>query len=104
MAFLSEILCEEPGIPTKYKEQASVCLMCGEKIEKGGMWATNQLHTSVCKNCAPELLDWYIDTLLDTQEINEIDDIANVRKLSGDIINRYDRKKQKKIKHNKNHM
>lgn len=36
MAFLSEILNEEPGIPPKHKEQASLCLMCGKKIEKGG--------------------------------------------------------------------
>ncbi|MFA9378366.1 MAG: hypothetical protein ACERKZ_16725 [Lachnotalea sp.] len=52
MAFLSEILNEEPGIPPEYKEQASLCLMCGKKIEKGGMWATNKLHTSICKECA----------------------------------------------------
>jgi len=104
MAFLSEILNEEPGIPPKYKEQASLCLMCGKKIEKGGMWATNELHTSICKECAPVLLDWYIDTLLDTQEINEVDDINTIRRLSNNIIDRYERKKQKKISGNKKHI
>lgn len=104
MAFLSEILNEEPGIPPKYKEQASICLMCGDRIQKGGMWATQQIHTSICKKCAPSLLDWYIDALLDTQEIDESDDIENVKKLSNDIVDRYHRKKQKKIKHNKIHM
>lgn len=104
MAFLSEILSEVPGIPQQYKEQASICLMCGEKNERGGMWATYRLHTSVCKKCAPSLLDWYIDTLLDGQEINESDDIANIKRLSNDIICRYEKKKLDKVKHNKKHM
>ncbi len=104
MAFLSEILNEEPGIPQKYKEQSAICIMCGEKNERGGMWATQALHTSVCGKCAPVLLDWYIDTLLDTQEIDESDDIANVKRLSNDIIERYERKKQKKIRYNKKHI
>lgn len=104
MAYLSEILSEQPGIPPKYKEEASVCLMCGEKIESGGMWATQKLHTSICKKCAPSLLDWYIDTLLDTKEISEENDIASVKRLSNDIIKRYERKKNKKIKYAKKHL
>ena len=104
MAFLSEILNEEPGIPQRYREEASICLMCGGKIKEGGMWATQQLHTSVCLKCAPSLLDWYIDTLLDTQTIKEADDVANVKKLTCDIIDRYSKKKQMKIKYNKKHM
>ena len=104
MAFLSEILSGNSGIPPKYKEQASVCMMCGEQIVKGGMWATQPLHAGVCQKCAPQLLDWYIDTLLDTQAIDEFDDIANIKRLSNDIIDRYDRKKKKKIVNNKKHM
>lgn len=104
MAFLSEILTEELGIPPKYKDEASVCLMCGEKIKEGGMWASQQIHAGICKKCAPQLLDWYIDTLLDAKVIDEVDDIENVKKLSCDIIDRYNRKKQKKIKGNKRHM
>lgn len=104
MAFLSEILTEEPGIPQKYRDEASICLICGEKIKEGGMWATQQLHTSVCAKCAPSLLDWYIDTLLDAKVIDESDDVANVKKLTCDIIDRYNKKKQMKIKYNKRHM
>ena len=104
MAFLSEILNEDPGIPQRCKDEASICLLCGKKIKEGGMWATQQLHTSVCAKCAPQLLDWYIDTLLDTEEIDESDDISNIKRLSNDIINRYDRKKKKKTINNKKHM
>ncbi len=104
MAFLSEILSEEPGIPQKNKEQACICLMCGEKVKEGGMWVAQQLHTSVCAKCAPSLLDWYIDTLFDTQAIDEYDDVANIKKLTSDIIDRYNKKKQMKIKYNKRHM
>ncbi len=104
MAFLSNVLQEELGIPQNYREEAAICLMCGKKNENGGMWATPNLHTSICKNCAPSLLDWYIDTLLDTQEMDESDDIANIKRLSNDIIDRYNHKKKAKIKHNKNHM
>lgn len=68
------------------------------------MWATNELHTSICKECAPVILDWYIDTLLDTQGINEFDDINTIRRLSNNIIDRYERKKQKKIRGNKKHI
>lgn len=104
MAFLSEILCEEPGIPPEYKEQASICLLCGDKVKEGGMWTTYQLHTCVCAKCAPSLLDWYIDTLLDTQMIDEVDDVANIKRLACDIMDRYNKKKQMKIQHNKKHM
>lgn len=104
MAFLSEILNEEPGIPQKYKDEASMCLMCGEKTKKGGMWATQSLHTCVCVKCAPSLLDWHIDTLLDAEVINESNDIENAKKLTCDILNRYNRKKKKKIELKKNHM
>ena len=104
MAFLSEILNEESGIPKRCKDEASICLLCGEKIEEGGMWATQQLHTSVCAKCAPSLLDWYIDTLLDAKVIDESDDVTNVKKLSCDIIDRYNKKKHMKIKYNKGHM
>lgn len=104
MAFLSEILTEELGIPPKYKEEASICLFCGEEIKEGGMWATQRLHAGVCRKCAPQLLDWYIDTLLDTKVLDEVDDVENVKKLSSNIIDRYNRKKQKKIKSNKSHM
>ena len=104
MAFLSEILNQEPGIPQKYKEQSSICLMCGEKADKGGMWATHELHTCVCEKCAPSLLDWYIDTLLDTKQINEEDDIVNIKKLSNEIIDRYKKKKDMKIRYGKNHL
>lgn len=104
MAFLSEILNEEPGIPQKFKEQSSICLMCGEKTDHGGMWATQELHTCVCKRCAPSLLDWYIDTLLDTGEIDEYEDISSVKRLINDIVDRYERKKKKKIQHNKKHI
>mgnify|MGYP006987710281 CR=1 FL=1 len=104
MAFLSEILKEGSDIPTKYKEQSSICLMCGEKVHEGGMWATQSIHTCVCEKCAPSLLDWYIDTLLDTKVIDENNDISNVKKLSNDIIERYERKKDKKIKYGKKHL
>lgn len=104
MAYLSEILYDDPGIPQECKNEASICLMCGKKIEKGGMWATQQLHTSICINCSPSLLDWYIDTLLDTQTLNEDNDIENLQKLVCDIINRYDKKKQMKVRYNKKHM
>lgn len=104
MAFLSEILNGEPRIPQKYKDEASICLMCGKKTEKGGMWATQLLHTCVCVKCSPSLLDWYIDTLLDAEVLNEVDDIKNAKKLSCDILDRYIRKKKKKIELNKNHM
>lgn len=103
MALLSEILQEEPGIPPKCKEEASICLMCGEKTDIGGMWATMQLHTCVCPKCAPSLLDWYIDTLLDAKEIDEVDDIANVKRLSNGIIDRYEKKKLMKARYNKKH-
>lgn len=104
MAFLSEILNESPGIPPKFKEQSSICLMCGEKVDRGGMWATQELHTCVCEKCAPSLLDWYIDTLLDTKIIDENDDITSVTKLSNAIIERYKSKKQKKIEYKKKHI
>lgn len=104
MAFLSEILNEQQGIPERCKEEASICLMCGEKIAEGGMWATQQIHTSVCAKCAPSLLDWYIDTLLDSKVIDESDDISNLKKLTGDIIDRYKKKKNMKIKYKKRHM
>lgn len=104
MALLSEVLSEGYGIPKEYKEQASKCLMCDDKIEKGGMWATQPLHAGVCDKCAPSLLDWYIDTLLDTKAINEDDDMDNIQKLSNDIIDRYKRKKQKKIQYKKKHI
>ena len=104
MAFLSEILTEKLGIPQKCKKEASFCLMCGEKIKEGGMWATPQIHVGICQKCAPQLLDLYIDTLLDTRVIDEVDDIENVKKLSCDIIDRYNRKRQKKIKGNRRHM
>lgn len=104
MAYLSEILTEEPGIPLKFKEQVSLCCMCGKKISSGGMWATQEAHLGICKDCAPSLLDWYIDTLLDSDIINENDDIENIKNLSNSIIDRYKRKKQKKEKYKKNHM
>lgn len=104
MAYLSEILNEQSGIPKKYREEASVCLMCGKKIKFGGMWATQKIHAGVCEKCAPTLLDWYIDTLFDVKEISEEDDIASVKKLSNDIIERYERKKKKKVQYKKKHL
>lgn len=104
MAYLSEILSESSGIPPKCKDEASKCLSCGEKIKQGGMWATQEMHIGICKKCAPVLLDWYIDTLLDTGEIDENDDVESIKRLSNDIISRYDRKKKKKIKYKKKHM
>lgn len=104
MAFLSEILKESSGLPEKYRKEASICCECGEKISNGGMWAMDKLHLGICEKCAPILLDWYIDTLLDVGTINEIDDIENVKKLSDDIIIRYKRKRDKKIKQEKAHL
>lgn len=95
MAFLSEIL-DDKVIPESDRNQAASCCQCGKTIEKGGMWAMNNLHLGICDRCAPILLDWYIDTLNDTQKLSEYDDIGNVQKLSNDIIDRYKRKKDKK--------
>jgi len=106
MAFLSEILNEPDGIPDFFKEQASYCCCCKDKISSGGMWVLyiENGHLGICKKCAPSLLDWYIDTLLDTGAIDENDDIEDVMKLSNDIIGRYKRKKEQKIKWNKKHL
>ena len=103
MAFLSEIISDS-NFPTNLVNEASKCFMCGNKIKEGGMWSAHKLHTCVCLHCAPLLLDWYIDTLLDTQKIDENNDEDNYQKLSNDIIERYKRKKQKKIEQNKDHM
>lgn len=104
MAFLSEILCEKQGIPEPFRSQASKCCECGKTISQGGMWAMNENHLGICNKCAPILLDWYIDALLDTGEIQEDNDILTVQKLSNDIIERYRRKKEKKAKYSKKHM
>lgn len=104
MAFLSEILNESDGIPEELKKQASFCCSCRTEISNGGMWAMNREHLGICKKCAPILLDWYIDALLDSDIINESNDIENVIKLSNDIAVRYKRKKEKKVSGNKKHM
>lgn len=104
MSYLSEILTEENGLPKDVKKEVSICMECGNKIEKGGMWATQNSHLGICKDCASALLDFYIDTLLDTQEIDENDDIGSIKRLTSDIVERYERKKSKKIKYNKKHM
>lgn len=103
MAFLSEIISDS-NFPSNLKSKASICFLCGNKVKEGGMWSAHKLETCVCLQCAPLLLDWYIDTLLDTQKIDENNDDESCRKLSNDIIQRYKRKKQKKIKQNKKHI
>lgn len=102
MAYLSEII--NGAIPKEFAEEASVCCECGKKIHSGGMWAMQEAHIGICKDCSSVLLDWYIDTLLDTGIIDENDDVESVQKLSNDIIGRYKWKKQRKEKYNKNHM
>lgn len=103
MAYLSEIISDS-NFPSNLKNDVSTFFLCGNKVKEGGMWSAHKLNTCVCIHCAPILLDWYIDALLDTQEIDENNDEDNFHKLSNDIIERYKRKKQKKIIQNKNHM
>lgn len=103
MAYLSEIL-KDPEINSQCKDEISTCLVCGQKNTEGGMWATNKIETCICSKCAPVLLDWYIDTLLDTHQLDENDDDNSCIRLSKDITERYRRKKDKKISQNKAHM
>lgn len=102
MAYLSEVI--NGGIPKEFADEASICCMCGEKISHGGMWAMQEHHVGICKDCANYLIDWYIDTLLDTQKINEDEDIENIKKIICNVLDRYNHKKKMKKKYNKNHM
>jgi len=106
MAYLSELIEEftHDIHMKKFVGEMSKCISCGEKITNGGMWAMNEQHIGICKECAPILLDLYIDTLLDTGIIDENNDIESIKKLSNDIIVRYERKKEKKMQHNKTHL
>ena len=104
MALLSEIIKESSGIPKEYRKEAAVCCNCGEKISHGGMWAMYEHHIGICKKCSTSLLDWYIDTLIDTGEIDEVDDIKNVKRLTNDIIDRYKKKHDQKLRLGKKHM
>lgn len=103
MAYLSEILSDS-NFSSQHKEEISTCLMCGAKITEGGMWSANKIDTCVCIKCVPVLLDWYIDTLLDTHHLDENDDVNSCMRLSNDIMERYRRKKEKKISQNKRHI
>lgn len=103
MAFLSEVL-NDTTIPQSCRNEAAACILCGEKIQKGGMWAGHKIHIGICKKCSPQLLDLYIDTLLDTGMLEETDDVSNVKTLCDDIIVRYKRKREKKEAGNKSHL
>jgi len=71
MAKLSKTL-RSGGIPTKCKEEMSKCCFCGEDISHGGMWAAANHHLGICEKCAPLLIDWYADTLMDTSDFEEL--------------------------------
>ncbi len=102
MAFLSDML-KSDMLREQHKE-ASFCCSCNKKITNGGMWAMSKNNLGICKECAPVLLDWYIDSLLDTDVINESDDVENMKKLSNDISVRYKRKIDKKLNYGRDHM
>lgn len=78
MAKLSEIT-GSMGITEQYREEAKKCCFCGEKISHGGMWSADDQHLGICEGCAPFLIDWYVDTLMDTSsfEMLSIDDKKN---------------------------
>lgn len=104
MAFLSDYTGENALFPIGKKDEEPKCCSCGKTISKGGLWSMNQMELSICEDCAPILLDWYIDTLMDSENLSKDDDIENIKNLSTGIIERYDRKKKKMIKYKKKHI
>lgn len=102
MAYLSEHV--NFARTNEFEKEILNCCICGKEISKGGMWAMQEHHIGICKDCAHSLLELYIDTLLDSGEISEENDVESMIRLSNDILDRYKDKKEKKEKLNKNHM
>lgn len=50
----------------------SQCYSCGKQITHGGMWAGDEYHLGVCKECSPHLINWYIDTVKDTTSFEKL--------------------------------
>lgn len=50
----------------------SQCYSCGEQITHGGMWAGDEYHLGVCKECSLHLINWYIDTVMDTTSFEKL--------------------------------
>ena len=70
MAKLSKTLGS--SIPEKYQKEMSHCCLCGEQITHGGMWAGDEHHLGICKECSPSLIDWYVDTIMDTTDFEKM--------------------------------
>jgi len=90
MARLSKTLGS--SIPEKYQKEMSQCYFCGEQITHGGMWAGDEHHLGVCKECSPLLIDWYVDTVMDTTGFEKL----NLDEKKKEVFNVVERRLEKK--------